>query len=103
MSTFVVKNTKFLNCVATVGFSNTLTNATQTVSVNQRKFSKKHDGFDPFYILCWTVIRVYFSVPFKETMGSIMTDWDLKIRCDTTNGSLGSPPYRLNCMSDYKV
>uniref|UniRef100_A0A0R3T5T2 Plexin_cytopl domain-containing protein n=1 Tax=Rodentolepis nana TaxID=102285 RepID=A0A0R3T5T2_RODNA len=39
----------------------------------------------------------------RESIDLLMMDWDLEVRRDTPNASLDGPPYRLNCLSDYKM
>ncbi|KAL5962337.1 Plexin-A4 [Taenia solium] len=39
----------------------------------------------------------------KKTASLLMMDWDLDVRRDATNASIEGPPYRLNCLSDYKM
>ncbi|VDM33483.1 unnamed protein product [Hydatigera taeniaeformis] len=38
----------------------------------------------------------------EKTADLLMMDWDLDVRRDATNASIEGPPYRLNCLSDYK-
>ncbi|VDD82280.1 unnamed protein product [Mesocestoides corti] len=40
---------------------------------------------------------------FERANEFLMMDWDLDIRRDASNGFLEGPPYRLNCLSDYKM
>nr|CDS31189.1 plexin a4 [Hymenolepis microstoma] len=39
----------------------------------------------------------------RESIDLLMMDWDLEVRRDTPNAGLDGPPYRLNCLSDYKM
>ncbi|CDS40514.1 plexin a4 [Echinococcus multilocularis] len=44
-----------------------------------------------------------FSGSFEKAADLLMMDWDLDVRRDATNTSIEGPPYRLNCLSDYKM
>ncbi|VDK34701.1 unnamed protein product [Taenia asiatica] len=46
---------------------------------------------------------IEFSGALKKTANLLMMDWDLDVRRDATNASIEGPPYRLNCLSDYKM
>ncbi|KAL5113085.1 Plexin-B1 [Taenia crassiceps] len=44
-----------------------------------------------------------FSGTLEKPANLLMMDWDLDVRRDATNASIEGPPYRLNCLSDYKM
>ncbi|KAM3183428.1 hypothetical protein ACTXT7_010387, partial [Hymenolepis weldensis] len=72
-------------------------------------------------LLCDTVTQakekildtIYRNTPYKNQLrptdvhlisaiNLLMMDWDLEVRRGTPNAGLDGPPYRLNCLSDYK-
>ncbi|VDL61358.1 unnamed protein product [Hymenolepis diminuta] len=49
------------------------------------------------------VVKTFGDSREFSAINLLMMDWDLEVRRDTPNAGLDGPPYRLNCLSDYKV
>ncbi|KAM7541407.1 hypothetical protein Aperf_G00000026232 [Anoplocephala perfoliata] len=49
------------------------------------------------------IVKAFDDGTEFSSIDLLMLDWDLEVRRGTPNAALDGPPYRLNCLSDYKM